>query len=100
MTLTTNPKFDLGQCRATMGALGALEDNGTHAIVFLRRHQEGDWGTLSADDLAANEMALEDGSRILSAYMLADLQKIWVITDAADDEGIRQTTCIMLPEEY
>jgi hypothetical protein len=99
--MRTKPvNFELGQCRATPGALEALEDNHTFPIIYLHRHAAGDWGTLTAHDTAANEQALEDGSRILSCYHLPDRQRIWIITDAVDDDGVRASTCIMLPSEY
>ena len=44
--------------------------------------------------------AVTSGARILSAYALRDA-RLWVITEAAyDDEGNRQSTCVLLPEEY
>jgi hypothetical protein len=93
-------KFQVGQCCATHGALGALEDNNQHAIVFISRHQSGDWGDLDADDKARNEAALipnADGEcdRIFSAYHLKDGQKIYVIT-----EWDRSRTTIMRWDEY
>lgn len=92
--------FELGQCRATHGAMGALEDNQLPPIVLLQRHAAGDWGILSADDWQRNQDALTDGERILSNYVLPDGQKLWVITDAKDDDGVRESTCILLPSEY
>jgi hypothetical protein len=96
--------FELGRCVATPGALEALENHGSFPIVYLRRHAAGDWGILSADDTAANEAALLDGSRILSCYHLGDglpgSQRIWIITEAQDDDGVRASTCILLPSEY
>ena len=48
-----------------------------------------------------NDQAIQDGSRILSAYLLPDETKLWIITDAAvDDQGNRQATTLLLPEEY
>lgn len=38
------PRFELGPCLATEAALGALKDNHTFPIVYLRQHQSGDWG--------------------------------------------------------
>jgi hypothetical protein len=97
----TKPLFDLGQCVATPGALEALEENYTFPIIYLARHQSGDWGCLTADDKAMNDAALTDESRILSAYVLPDgTTKIWVITEAVGDDGKRESTCILLPSEY
>jgi len=41
-----------------------------------------------------------DRSRILSAYHLKDRTKIYVITEAEGDGGQRESTCILLPDEY
>jgi len=43
---------------------------------------------------------LLDGGRLLSAYVLPSGISIWVITEAASDDGRRASTCILLPEEY
>jgi hypothetical protein len=88
-------KFALGQCVSTPGALAALNKNGQLPLEFIARHQSGDWGTVNANDKQANEDALKEGARILSAYLLKDNQKIWVIT-----ESDRSSTCILLPDEY
>jgi hypothetical protein len=96
----SKPRFELGQCVATPGALAAIEENRTYPIVFLARHQSGDWGDLSANDKRANEHALIDGSRILSAYLLPDGRKLWVITEAINDDNRRASTCVLLPGEY
>jgi hypothetical protein len=67
---------------------------------FLHRHVHGDWGDLSDGDAEANEEALCDGSRILSAYITDNETKIWIITEAINDKGHRASTTILLPEEY
>jgi hypothetical protein len=43
----------------------------------------------------ANDRALRDGGRLLSAYRTARGTRLWVITEAD-----RSSTCILLPEEY
>ena len=94
------PQFSLGQVVATPGALDVLENAGQTVEEFLNRHHRGDWGDLSDDDAALNDEALRDGSRLLSAYHLTTGVKIWVITEAADDEGDRSATTLLLPDEY
>jgi hypothetical protein len=49
---------------------------------FLARQARGDWGELSADDVAENEFSLQNGFRLLSSYATASGQKLWVITEA------------------
>ncbi len=88
----------LGQIVATPGALIALAD--TSPSTLLRRHASGDWGDLNAHDRAANDAALRDGSRLLSAYLVAQGVKVWIITEAADEDGHRAATTLLLPEEY
>jgi hypothetical protein len=92
--------LDLGQIVATPGVLEAMAKTGEAPIDFLSRHQIGDWGSLDREDLAANEASLKDGSRIFSAYLLKDGTKIYVITEAQGDNGKRESTCVLLPEEY
>lgn len=94
------PKFELGKSVATPGALDALAEAGQAAGELLDRHLAGDWGDLDPEDVALNDAALIDGSRILSAYNLRTGIKVWVITEAADDDGRREATTLLLPEEY
>jgi len=90
----------LGQIVATPGALVALAVAGTSPSTLLSRHASGDWGDLDAHDRAANDAALRDGSRLLSAYIVAEGVKVWIITEAADEDGHRAATTLLLPEEY
>lgn len=94
------PQFSLGQVVATPGALEALSKAGQTAQEFLDRHQWADWGDLDAGDAALNDEALQDGSRLLSSYHLKTGAKIWIITEAADENGHRSATTLLLPDEY
>jgi hypothetical protein len=94
------PKFSLGRTVATPAALRVIERAGQSPAEFLDRHICGDWGNLSADDRALNDEAIQDGSRIFSAYRTRTGTKIWVITEAADDHGQRAATTILLADEY
>lgn len=88
--------FPLGQISATPGALQLLDRTDTEVGALLRRHQSGDWGTVDAEDVRANNDAVINGARILSAYELGtDKTKIWVITEAD-----RRVSTILLPSEY
>jgi hypothetical protein len=86
--------FGLGNIVATPGALDLLDRTGTNAATVLARHQRGDFGTVNAEDVRANRDAIVNGSRILSAYLLAT-ERLWIITEAD-----RSSTTLLLPEEY
>jgi len=87
------PKFRLGRTVITSNALSKLSrsdiDNG------LRRHHCSDWGDLGAFDCEANERALHDGGRLLSAYRSDRGEKFWIITEAD-----RSATTVLMPEDY
>ncbi len=101
MIAVKQPLFKMGQCVATPGALAALEQTDEYPWQFLSRHVAGDWGIVDEEDKASNDQAVKDGSRILSAYLLNDGKtKIWVITEAEDDQGNRAATTILLPSDY
>ena len=93
-------KFALGQIVGTPDALEAINDSGQTPDFFLARHEMGDWGDVSNEDGQLNDESLKDGSRILSAYRTLKGVKIWVITEAKDDQGRRESTTILLPENY
>ena len=93
-------KFSLGQIVATPGALEALEQSGQTADFFLAKHASGDWGEVSNGDKKLNDEALVSGERLLSAYRTLRNERIWVLTEAADEEGSRLATTILLPSEY
>ncbi len=96
----TSPKFELGQVVATPGALEALEQSGQSPSEFLKRHLQLEQGDLCAEDHELNGEALQDGSRILSAFKTTIGVKLWVITEAKDGDGHRSATTLLRPEEY
>jgi hypothetical protein len=87
--------FSLGRVVATPAALAAIGGGGQEPAEFLSRHAAGHWGDVSQEDAAANDRALREVERILSACTLRDGTRIWIITEAD-----RSSTCILLPEEY
>jgi len=104
MISVNSPRFTLGQVVATPAALQTLERLGKSIFEFIERHVKGDYGDLSFPDKQANEDALVDGSRILSSYVLEGegevAVKLWIITEAADENGNRVATTALLPEDY
>jgi hypothetical protein len=89
------PLFPLGRVVATPGALAALAKVGQSPWEYVQRHQQGEWGDLHPDDRHANERALQDGSRLFSAYTLPNSIRLWIIT-----ESDRSCTTALLPLEY
>lgn len=90
------PSLPLGRVVLTPGALELLQETDTQASSLVKRHASGDWGELSREDAGANEDALEQGLRILSAYPVGeDGGRVWIITEAD-----RSSTCLLLPDEY
>jgi hypothetical protein len=69
-------------------------------VELLGRHVSGEWEDLDAFDRRENETALRSGARILSACQTPQGGRVWIITEATDDQGARRSTCILLPEEY
>lgn len=94
-------RFRLGHVVATPDALNAIARSGESAAKFLGRHSRGDWGTVSPEDAKANDDAVaKEGDlgrqqRVLSAYVTANNDRIWIIT-----EWDRSVTTILLPENY
>jgi hypothetical protein len=97
---TTKAKFHPGQIVATPGALEALQNAGQTPHEFLVRHLDGDWGDLDDEDRSLNDAAVIDGSRILSAYTTRKGERLWIITEASDDQGCRLCTTVLLASEY
>jgi hypothetical protein len=98
--------FAFGPLVATPRALRALVAEGADPARLLSRHGAGDCGVLSADDHDANDEAVRNGERILSAYELG-AATLWVITDAETDGPVgpsgvrpRYATTLLLPSEY
>jgi hypothetical protein len=85
----------IGRGVATPEALGALEKAEQLPAEFLDRHVNGDWGEVPDADKQENELSVEQGFRILSAYTTSAGDKIWILTEAD-----RSATTILLPDEY
>jgi hypothetical protein len=97
---TTSPKFELGRIVATRGALESLEQSGQSPSEFLQRHLQREQGDLCDEDHELNAAALQDGSRVLSAFKTSKNVKLWVITEAEDGNGHRSATTLLRPKEY
>lgn len=83
----------LGELYITRGAKAQLHI--PDALRALNQHRSGDFGIVSEADREANMEAMENGERVLSAYLDKNGVKFWIIT-----EWDRSITTILLPEEY
>jgi len=86
-------KFRLGHIVSTPNALSQLTQE--EILTGIQRHQAGDWGDVDADDAAANDQALVERTRILSAYHAGNGTKFWLITEAD-----RSHTTVLMPEDF
>lgn len=77
-----------------------LEKPAEDMLDLLKRHVSGDWGEVSKEEKLCNDNAVENGSRILSAYTLSTGKKILILTEAANKSGHRETTKILTPDEF
>lgn len=84
------PRFKLGRIVATPGAMAL----GINFAPYINRHVRGDWGEVDEEDWKRNNLSIENGSRIVSAYETT-AGRIWIITEAD-----RTVTTLLLPSEY
>lgn len=90
-------KFPIGQLVATNEVSHACNEDSQFANGVrnaFSKHSKGDWGVVSESDKKLNDLALDNGDRLLSAYIV-DGRKIWIIT-----ESDRSVTTILFPHEY
>ena len=88
-------RFPLGELVITHDAALALHNAGQTAEPYLLRHLQGDWGVQDDADRVANDLALQNGERLLSCYDLPTGEPIWILTEAD-----RSATTITTPGEY
>ena len=87
------PRLHLGTVVITSNAASVLENH--EVLAALGRHLRGDWGEVGSEDSSANERALVERTRVLSAYRSSDGVRFWIITEAD-----RSLTTVLLPEDY
>jgi hypothetical protein len=98
-----NPVFSTGQIVASRGVYDLACENTDFAQFIqkcLNRHVKGDWGDVDGEDKQANDCALKQGTRLLSAYnddrfLQHGVATVWIITEAD-----RSSTTILFPDEY
>jgi hypothetical protein len=86
-------RFRLGRLLSTPGALERVAHG--EMLRALGRHVTGDWGNVCSEDAEANETAVHERARLLSAYTTEAGVRFWIITEAD-----RSVTTVLLPEEY
>ena len=92
ITAIEKAKFLLGQVVITTNATYVLDSPAVSE--GLRRHANGDWGDICPEDAALNDLALKDGSRLMSVYGTGE-RKFWIITEAD-----RSSTTVLMPSDY
>ncbi len=94
------PLFPLGRIVMTTNLQGQLQEADPEGWEeelqgLIRRHVTGDWGDLDQHDRRENQLALEKGLRIFSAYTTSSGIKLYIITEAD-----RSVTTALLPQDY
>ena len=69
--------------------------NEIDVLRALEAHFSGDWGVVDDDDKKLNDLALQEGTRLLSAFYDRNGTKFWIITEAD-----RSSTTVLLPGDY
>lgn len=85
--------FPTGQLVATPTVLDEVPK--PELLAAFQRHMRGDWGEVCVVDRKANDCAVRNGDRLLSAYKSEAGVKFWIITEAD-----RSYTTILLPVDY
>ena len=103
MTYMSDPfpkKFDPGTVALSRGVAEWIDPGEIYYYLMadlmrlLQRHLSCDWGEVDSQDWKENDLSVQRGYRILSAYRLHE-RRLWIIT-----EGDRSVTTILFPEEY
>ncbi len=96
----TEPLFPLGRIVMTTNLQGQLQETDSAGWEeelqgLIRRHVTGDWGDLDQEDRQENQLSLEKGFRIFSAYNTDAGIRLYIITEAD-----RSYTTCLLPSDY
>ena len=99
--LIPQPLFSLGNCHLTPGVSKLLKQQTLPIYDYLCRHRCGDYGTISKEDAAKNQRAVQQGTQVLSVFLFKAKNdagndiKIWIATDIEFC-----LTTVLLPEEF
>ncbi len=94
------PLFPLGRTVITRNLQDQLQESypeGWQEELYelIGRHATGDWGDLDEHDRQENQLSLEKGFRIFSAYNTDGGIRLYIITEAD-----RSYTTCLLPSDY
>ena len=84
--------FPLGQIQITPEAEAILTP--IEIVISLQRHQRGDYGDLTDEDIHQNQRGLATCGMIMSVYKSTSGTEYWIQT-----HGTRSHTTILLPGE-
>lgn len=89
--------FEPGLMLKTQGVNQLEQQEQLNVWPHLKRHLAGDWGELEEEDKLSNDQALQNGTRLVSAYDIdaGDNKRLYIITEAD-----RSATTVLLPYEY
>ena len=81
------PLFPLGRIVMTTNLQGQLQEADPEhweeeLKALIDRHATGDWGDLGEEDKQENQLSLEQGFRIFSAYTASIGIRLYIITEA------------------
>ena len=96
----TRPLFPLGRVVMMTNLQAMLQEANPECweaelTGLVSRHASGDWGDLDEEDKLQNDLAVDRGFRIFSAYETGSGVKMWIISEA--DHSV---TTLLLPEDY
>ncbi|MDQ0229702.1 hypothetical protein [Metabacillus malikii] len=89
---SSRPLFELGQIVKTKSIAENVEPSKIASLI--RNHITGDFGILENADIDANKDAIQNGDRVLSAYMVQG-KEVYVIT-----EWDRSHTTVVYADEH
>ena len=86
------PLFPVGQVQITPEAEAVLTP--AEIVIALQRHQRGDYGDITDEDIHQNQRGLANCGMIMSVYQSTSGTEYWIQT-----HGTRSHTTILLPGE-
>ncbi len=101
-------KIQIGKVYATKGVSGDIEQNKKFREfinISINRHINKDFGEMEEEDIESNKKAINNGNRIFSSYKIDENlnnenEKLWIITEAENENKERKYTTILYPKEY